>query len=99
MLHVVQAEYLDGFRVRLTFSDGHTGVADLAGRLTGPVFLPLNVAAEFCRFSLEGNTLSWPNGADLAPEYLRELAISPADGCPRVPDSSSPSTSGGKPVE
>lgn len=74
MLHVTQAEYLGGFRVRLDFNDGFSGVVDLSGRLTGPVFQTLNDVEEFRRFTLVGHTLSWQNGADLAPEYLRELA-------------------------
>jgi len=74
MLHVKEAEYLGDFRVRLEFSDGFVGVADLSGRLTGPVFQPLNDVCHFRQFTLTGQTLCWPNGADLAPEYLRQLA-------------------------
>ena len=74
MLHVTKAEYLGDFRVRLLFSDGFAGVANLSGRLTGPVFQPLNDANQFRQFTLAGHTLCWPNGADLAPEYLRQIA-------------------------
>lgn len=74
MLHVTHAEYLGGHQVRLQFNDGFSGIADLAGRLTGPVFEPLNDADVFRQFDVVGHTLTWPNGADFAPEYLRELA-------------------------
>ena len=74
MLHVTRAEYLGSFRVRLEFSDGFSGEVDLSGRLTGPIFMPLNDPVEFRQFAIVGHTLAWPNGADLAPEYLRELA-------------------------
>ncbi len=74
MLHVTLAEYMGDFRVRLEFSDGFVGIADLSGRLTGPVFQPLNDVRQFRQFTLTGHTLCWPNGADLAPEYLRQLA-------------------------
>lgn len=74
MLHVVDAEYVAGFRVRLAFSDGFCGVADLEGQLTGPIFQPLNQLEVFRSFELAGHTLCWPNGADFAPEYLRALA-------------------------
>ncbi len=74
MLRVTRAEYLSEFRVRLEFSDGFVGVADLSGKLTGPVFQSLNDVNEFRQFTLTGHTLCWRNNADLAPEYLRELA-------------------------
>lgn len=76
MLHVDRAEYLGGHRIRLEFDDGFVGVVDLAGRLSGPVFRPLEDVEVFRRFTLAGRTLAWENGADLAPEYLRELATS-----------------------
>ena len=74
MLHVVKAIYLQRFQIELTFSDGFVGIADLEGRLTGPIFAPLNDLNAFQQFELEGHTLSWKSGADFAPEYLRELA-------------------------
>ncbi len=76
MLHITHAEYLVGHQVRLQFDDGFSGIADLAGRLTGPIFQPLNDVEVFRQFVIVGHTLSWPNGADFAPEYLRELADS-----------------------
>lgn len=80
MLHVTQADYLGEYRIRIAFNDGFSGVIDLDGRLTGPVFQVLNDVNEFERFTLVGHTLSWRNGADFAPEYLRELA-SKTDRC------------------
>ena len=73
MLRVTEAEYLGGFRLRLSFSDGATGVVDLQGRLDGPVFQPLNEPQAFRQFQLSDHTLVWPDGADLAPEYLHDL--------------------------
>jgi hypothetical protein len=73
MLHVTNAEYQSGHRIRLEFSDGFAGVVDLEGKLTGPIFQPLNDVGKFRQFEIVGHTLSWPNGADFAPEYLREL--------------------------
>lgn len=72
--HVMHVEYVDGYRLRLRFEDGATGVADLAHSLDGPVFAPLREQAQFLKFHLECGTVAWPNGADFAPEYLRELA-------------------------
>ena len=72
--HVIHAEYAGGHRLRLKFDDGAEGVADLVNSLDGPVFLPLRDACEFAKFHIALGTVSWPSGADFAPEYLRELA-------------------------
>jgi hypothetical protein len=58
--------------VRLTFSDGASGDADLRNELDGPVFGTLKDLEQFKRFSVARHTLTWPNGADFAPEFLRE---------------------------
>jgi stress-induced morphogen len=73
MLRVTDAEYLDGFRIRLVFSDGTAGTVDLRGRMEGPIFQALNDAETFRQFELTDHTLVWPNGADFAPEYLHDL--------------------------
>ena len=56
------------------FSDGASGEVDLADALTGPVFEPLRDARAFRRFHVdpEMKTIVWENGADLAPEFLRD---------------------------
>lgn len=73
LLHIVEAEYVGGYRIWLRFDDGAEGEVDLAGELTGPVFQPLRSLRIFRRFRLhpELRTLVWPNGADFAPEFLR----------------------------
>lgn len=73
ILHVTEATYLDGYRVRLAFNDGRRGEVDLASSLDGPIFEPLRSLDLFRRFRLEGHTLAWENGADFAPEFLSEL--------------------------
>jgi Protein of unknown function (DUF2442) len=71
---IVAAHYIAGFRVWVRFSDGVEGDVDLSQELTGPIFEPLRNVEEFRRLRLhpELHTLVWPNGADLAPEFLRE---------------------------
>lgn len=70
------ARYVDAYRIELTFADGRRGVVDLAGELAGEVFEPLRDVARFRAFRLdpELGTITWPNGADLAPEFLYERA-------------------------
>ncbi len=69
---VVRAEYRGDYRIRLVFSDGIEGTIDLSEWLSGPVFQPLKDREYFSRFFLEGGTVTWPNGADIAPETLHE---------------------------
>jgi hypothetical protein len=71
---VIHAEYCDKFRIRLTFNDGTTEAVDFSPWLEGPIFQPLRKVAYFRRFFIDGGTISWPNGADIAPETLYEAA-------------------------
>jgi hypothetical protein len=72
-LHVEEAKYVDQYRVWLKFSDGVEGQVDLRNELHGPVFEPLKDLELFKQFTIEGHTLTWPNGADFAPEHLHSL--------------------------
>ena len=71
---VTGARYVSGYTVWLRFSDGAEGDIDLSTELHGQVFEPLRNIEYFRRFVLhpELGTLVWPNGADFAPEFLRQ---------------------------
>jgi hypothetical protein len=71
---VIRAEYRGGHRIRLTFNDNLQKTIDFLEWLDGPVFEPLKDPAYFSRFFVDGGTVAWPNGADVAPEtlYLHE---------------------------
>lgn len=75
MLHIVKVRPTGAYRLWLEFSDGLSGEVDLAAELDGPIFEPLRDPAVFEQVSVdpEINTIAWPNGADFAPEFLREL--------------------------
>ncbi|MEW6747065.1 MAG: DUF2442 domain-containing protein [Planctomycetota bacterium] len=70
------AEFVAGYTIRLKFADGTEGDVDLKDELWGEVFEPLKDSEAFRRFQLdhELNTVRWPSGADLAPEFLYERA-------------------------
>jgi hypothetical protein len=72
--HVVRAVYEEDFRIHLTFNDGSEGSVDFESWLMGPVFEPLKDKAYFRTFFLDGGTVAWPNGADIAPETLYDAA-------------------------
>jgi hypothetical protein len=78
MLEVVNARYEGGYCVWVEFNDGAAGVVDLSDALWGPMFEPLKDLERFRRFAVSDvlHTLVWDNGADLAPEYLREKLAS-----------------------
>jgi hypothetical protein len=52
---------------------GLAGVLDLSGELDGPVFEPLEQPSFFGQVQVdEFGVICWPNGADLAPEFVFE---------------------------
>ena len=71
---VVEAEYSGEFKIRLVFNDGVESTIDFSDWLVGPIFEPLKDPAYFARFFIDGGTIAWPNGADIAPETLHERA-------------------------
>jgi len=72
--HVMEAEYIAGYVIKLKFRDGTVGEIDLGPELWGEVFEPLRDIEFFRRFRIhpEFHTLVWPNDADFAPEFLHE---------------------------
>ncbi len=75
IIWVVEAKYIDNFKIFLTFNDGKQGLVDLNNKLKGPIFEPLKDVQFFKDFRLNSWTIEWPNGADLAPEFLYQEAI------------------------
>ena len=62
--------------LRLTFADGQSGELDVLERMWGPVFERARTPAGFSEAYLdrETGTVTWPGGADLAPDTLYERA-------------------------
>jgi len=80
MVSVLEVRYVMGHTLWLRFSDGTAGEIDLTEELWGPVFEPLRDVEEFkkVRITPELRTITWPNGADLAPEFLHNHVRVPA---------------------
>ena len=73
-------QYLGGYRLRLTFADGAVGDIDLTAKFEGPlgpIFEPLRDLEEFAKVRVDPDlgTITWPNGADLAPDVLHDRAV------------------------
>ncbi len=77
MSTIREAQHAAGYRVSLLLDDGRSGIVDLEPYLDGPVFELLRDPARFAevRFDPEARTIVWPNGADLAPEFLVRLLV------------------------
>src|SRR5580700_2288400 len=75
ILHIIETRVCGPSHLRLVFNDGIRKTVDVAPLLTGPVFEPLRDPAYFAHAELDAHcgTVSWPNGADFAPEALQEL--------------------------
>lgn len=75
---IVAVEPKPPFVVDLTFADGSRGSVDLSRwiRDSRGVFAALRDPAVFTQVTVdhEAGTIVWPNGADLDPDVLYELA-------------------------
>ena len=81
ILHVIEATYERDYVVRVKFNDGAEGLVDLASELHGEMFEPLKDPEKFKAFRVdpELDTIVWENGADLAPEFLHDRLLVPAE--------------------
>jgi hypothetical protein len=69
---IVDVDVVGPHRLRLAFDDGVGGELDASDWEWTGVFEPLRDPDYFARVELdpELGTISWPNGADIAPETL-----------------------------
>ena len=73
MVSIHSVEVLEGFVIRLSFSDGSTREVDLDRYMWGPIFQPLREDIELfrqVRVDPELGTIVWPNGTDMDPDVL-----------------------------
>ena len=72
---IARAEALPRMRLRVEFVDGTSGYADLEAflashRVAGTVFEELRDPAVFAQVRVSLGVVTWPNGADLAPDAM-----------------------------
>jgi hypothetical protein len=70
-------ETLPGSRLRVAFVDGTQGEVDMTPMLASPdtdgtVFEPLRDPAFFSQARIVMGAVTWPNGADLAPDAMHD---------------------------
>lgn len=76
-LHITNARHQSNYKIWLQFNDGTEGIVDLRDECSGEIFEPLQNMNYFKNFILdkELGTIRWSNGADFAPEFLKDLLL------------------------
>ncbi len=78
---------LEGFRLRLTLTDGRVIERDVSPLLVGPIFEPIrSKRALFSEVRVEAGTVVWPNGADLCPDVLIWSGPPPTEASSHIPE-------------
>ena len=78
MLHVESAKYHDGYKIEVTFNDGSSHLVDLKQTVfndSRAIVSALKDLNMFKDFSIQNHTISWANGLDFAPEFIKDCSI------------------------
>jgi len=70
---LVKAEYVSGYKIRLTFDDGKSGIVDFTSFIDkGGVFERIRPLERFKQFTIhpELGVIVWDGDIDIAPEIL-----------------------------
>ena len=71
LLRIREVLPVEGFRLRLTLTDGSIVERDITDLLIGPMFETLRKdTVAFRQVKVVSGTVVWPNGADLCPDVL-----------------------------
>ena len=70
IVDVVDFEILADYKIRVTLSNGKTGIFDVKPYLDKGVFTELKDYSYFKRARLELGTIVWPNEQDFSPETI-----------------------------
>jgi hypothetical protein len=71
---VTEVSVIPPYTLEVHFKDGSRRRIDMTNELWGQVFEPLKDEQLFAQASVDpgSKTVAWPNGADVAPEWLYE---------------------------
>jgi len=75
IIHVTHVKVVGDFSLELTFDNGVRKRVNLRKELYGPIFEPLRDPSYFANAYVDSDsrTVSWPNGADIAPDFLYHM--------------------------
>jgi hypothetical protein len=82
LIKVKDAKYINGYKIDITFNNEHSFIVDLEEKMCNDhraIFKELQDIDTFKNFTQNRWTIEWPNGADLAPEFLYDLAQKQAE--------------------
>lgn len=75
MRFVRKINFIDGYKISITFNDKKTKIVDLESYLDKGVFLPLRDHEYFKLVKVKYDTLVWPNEADFCPDVLYKIGV------------------------
>ena len=76
ILCVTSAEYTGDYKIKVTFNDSTSGIADFKHTVSTdhlPIVRELIDIEKFKDFRIKFDTICWGNGLDLAPEFIKSL--------------------------
>lgn len=75
MICLIDAKYLNDYKIWVKFNDNTEMIVNLEEYLDGTIFEPLKNVEQFkqVKFNPDSDTIEWDNGADFAPVFLRFL--------------------------
>ena len=75
IIHITHVQVVGPHSLELEFDNGVRKRVNLRHELYGPIFEPLRDPAYFALAYLDpdSRTVSWPNRADIAPDYLYKM--------------------------
>jgi len=75
MKRVTDAEYLQNYKILITFNNGVKKIVDMGNDLWGAIFEPLKDKNLFKQFRVDKDihTIVWPNGADFSPDSFYDI--------------------------
>ena len=78
ILHVESAKYHSDYKIAVTFNDGSSHLVDFEKVIfddSRTIVSALRDLAVFKDFSIQNHTISWANGLDFAPEFIKDCSI------------------------
>ena len=78
MLHVESAKYCSDYKIEVTFNDGSSHLVDFEKTVfndSRAIVSALKDLSVFKNFSIMNHTITWGNGLDFAPEFIKDCSI------------------------
>ena len=78
ILHIESAKYHSDYKITVTFNDGSSHLVDFEKVIfndSRAIVSALRDLEVFKIFSIQNHTISWANGLDFAPEFIKDCSI------------------------